>query len=75
MSCTRPLRTMFSAALVVGLPERRLIDPAGFLQHTLAEAKGLEHLHRAAGDAVSLAAQQRARLLLDDAGLDVGKGG
>jgi hypothetical protein len=44
----------------VGLPERRLVDPAGFLQHPLAEAEGLEHLHRAAGDAVGLAAQQRA---------------
>ena len=61
--------------LVVRLPERRLVDPAGFLQHALAEAKGLEHLHRAAGDAVGLAEQQRARLLLDDAGLDVGKRG
>ena len=63
------------ALLGVRLPERGLIDPAGFLQHTLAETKGLEHLHRAAGDAVGLAAQQRARLLFDDAGLDVGKGG
>jgi len=59
----------------VGLPERRLIDPAGFLEHPLAETKGFEHLHRAAGDAVSLAEQQRARLLFDDAGFDVWKGG
>src|SRR5258707_4666915 len=38
-------------------------------------AIGFEHLHRAAGNAVGLAAEQRAGLLLDDAGLDVGKGG
>ena len=59
----------------VGLPEGRLVNPAGFLQYTLAEAKGFEHLHGAAGDAIGLAAQQGARLLFDDAGLDVGKGG
>ncbi len=63
------------ALLGVRLPECRLVDPAGLLQHPLAETKGLEHLHRAAGDAVGLAAEQRARLLFDDAGLDVGKGG
>ena len=55
------------------LPECRLVDPAGLLQHALAEAEGMEHLHRAAGDAVGLPQQQPARLLLDDAGLDVGK--
>ena len=58
---------------VVRLPERRLVDPIGLLQHALAEAVGVEHLHGAAGDAVGLAEQQPARLLLDDAGLDVGK--
>ncbi len=57
----------------IRLPERRLVDPACFLQHALAEAEGMEHLHRAASDAVGLAAQHAARLLLDDAGLDVGK--
>ena len=58
---------------VIRLPERRLIDPACLLQHAFAEAKSVEHLHGAAGDAVGLAAQQSARLLLDDAGLDVGE--
>ena len=58
---------------VIRLPERRLIDPASLLEHALAEAKGMEHLHGAAGDAVSLAEQQLPRLLLDDAGLYVGK--
>ena len=62
------------ALLTVRLPECRLIDPTGFLQHTLAESIGLEHLHRAAGDAVGLAAEQWTRLLFNDAGLDVGKG-
>jgi len=60
---------------VIRLPERRLIDPAGLLQHALAEAEGMEHLRRAAGDAVSLAELHPARLLLDDAGLDIGKRG
>ncbi|MGY4505507.1 hypothetical protein ACVWYH_009464 [Bradyrhizobium sp. GM24.11] len=40
---------------LVRLPERRLVDPIGFLQHALAEAIGVEHLHGAAGDAVGLA--------------------
>ena len=59
--------------LAVGFPECRLVDPAGLLQHALAEAVGLEHLHGAAGDAIGLAAEQRARLLLDDASGDIGK--
>jgi hypothetical protein len=33
----------------------------------------IEHLHRPASDAVGLAEQQRARFLLDDPALDVGK--
>jgi hypothetical protein len=57
----------------VRLPERRLVNPICFLQHALAEAIGVEHLHGAAGDTVGLADRQPARLLLDDAGLDVGK--
>ena len=65
---------MFSRLPIVRFPECRLVNPTGLLQHSLAEAKSLEHLHRAAGDAVGLAAEQRAGLLLDDPGLDVGKG-
>ncbi len=60
--------------LLVGFPERRFIDPVRFLQHAFAETKGLEHLHRPAGDAVGLAEAKRTILLLDDTGLDVGKG-
>ena len=55
------------------LPERGLVDPIGLALDALADAEGLEHLHRAAGDAVGLAQLQRAGLLLDNAGLDVGK--
>src|SRR5262249_52468152 len=59
----------------VGLPESGLIDPAGLLQYALAEAKGVEHLHGAAGDAVSLAELHWTGFLLNDAGLDLGKRG
>ena len=52
--------------LLVGLPERRLVDPVRLLDHSFAEAEGLEHLHRAARDAVGLTEQQTAGLLLDD---------
>src|SRR5206468_10968757 len=52
---------------------RRLIDPMGLLQHAVAEAERLEHLHGPAGNAVSLPEQQRTGLLLDDPGDDVGK--
>lgn len=57
--------------LPVRLPERGLVDPIGLLQHALAETVGVEHLHGAAGDAVGLADRERARLLLDDTGLDI----
>ena len=50
----------------VRLPERRLVNPIGFFHHSLAETERLEHLHRAAGDAVGLAKQQRTGFLLDD---------
>ena len=56
---------------VVRLPERHLVDPAGFPQNALAEAEGVKHLHRAAGDSIGLAPPKRAILLLDDAGFDV----
>ncbi len=59
----------------VRLPEHRLVDPVALLQHPFREAEGVEHLDGAAGDAVSLAAEQGPRLLFDNAGLDVGKGG
>jgi hypothetical protein len=65
----------FCGLPVIGFPECRLIDPAGLFQHALTEAKGMKHFHRAAGDAVGLAAQHPARLLLDDAGLNVAKCG
>ena len=67
------VRTIVPGLLLVRLPEGHLVDPAGLLQHPLAETEGLEHLHGAAGDAVGLPELQRAVLLLDDAGADVGK--
>ena len=60
---------------LVGLPEGHLVDPAGFLQHALAEVEGLEHFHGATGDAVGLAELQRPVLLLHDRGADVREGG
>src|SRR6516165_9220713 len=66
---------------IIRLPKRRLIDPAGLLQHALAEAKGMEHFHRAAQlsafpDIKSCIVEQKSgRMLLDDAALDVGKSG
>ena len=63
------------AALLVRLPERRLVDPVRLPQDPLAEAERLEHLDRAARDAVRLSENQWPRLLVDDAGRDVGEGG
>src|SRR4029078_9619001 len=57
----------------VGFPEYGLVHPVRLLQHALAAAEGLEHLHRPAGDAIRLPERQWARLLLDDAGVDVGE--
>src|SRR6185437_16809486 len=45
------------------LPERGLVDPIGLALDALADAEGLEHLHRPAGDAVGLAELQWTRLL------------
>ena len=48
------------ALCLVGLPERGLVDPAGLFRNALRKTKRLEHLHRAARNAVGLTAQQRA---------------
>src|SRR5262249_17883317 len=61
----------FFAFKIVRLPEGCLVDPIRLLLYTLAEAKGFEHFHRSAGDAVSLAEKERPRLLLDNSGLNV----
>ena len=60
---------------VVGFPEGGLVDPIGFLQHTLGKTEGLEHLHRAAGDAIGLAQLQGAGFLLHDHRPDGREGG
>ena len=59
---------------VIRRPERRLISNK-IPQNSLAEAKGVEHLDRAAGDAVRLPQEHSARFLIDDARLDVVKHG
>jgi len=60
-------------ALVVRLPEGRLVDEIGFPQDPVGETEGVEHFHRAAGDAVGLAKRDRAGTLLDDADADAGE--
>ena len=56
-------------------PEGDFIDLIGFPHDFFREAERLEHLNRSAGDAVGLPDLKRAGLALDDAGVDVGKGG
>ncbi len=60
---------------VVRLPEGHLVDPIGLAHDPLDEPEGLEHFHRPAGDAVSLAMSKPARLLLDDCGVNLREGG
>src|SRR5258706_12442160 len=58
---------------VVRLPECRLVDPTSLLQHAIAEAESLEHLHGPASNAVGLPEQQWAGLLINDLNFDVWK--
>ena len=62
------------ATRLVGFPKGKLANPTGLLHDAICNTKSLEHLHRAAGDAVGLADQEAARFLLDDAGCDIGEG-
>ena len=55
-------------------PEHRFVHPIGFADELLAQAERVEHLDRAAGDAVRLADLQRAVAAVDDARRDAGKG-
>ena len=61
-------------SLVIRLPESRLIDPVRLLEDTFTETERLEHLHRAACDAVGLTELEATGLLLHDSGRDVGEG-
>jgi len=58
---------------LVGLPERRLIDPVRLLQEALAKSKSVEHLHGATGDPIGLAKEQGTGFLLNDPGVDFRK--
>ena len=60
--------------LRIGLPEGGLVDPVALLEHLPGEAEGVEHLHRAAGNAVGLTLLHRAGAAFDDAGGDLGEG-
>ena len=62
------------ATRLVGFPKVKLANPAGLLHDAIGKTKSLEHLHRAAGDAVGLTDLKSARFLLDDAGCDIGEG-
>ncbi len=55
-------------------PESRLVHPVGFAHESLAQAEGVEHFNRAAGDPVRLADLQRTLAAIDDAGRDAGEG-
>ena len=58
----------------IGLPEGRLVHPVALFLDRVGEAEGLEHLHRAARDAVRLPFLKRAVAAFHDAGGDLGKG-
>ena len=53
--------------VLVGPPEHGLIHPIGLSDQVLTESERLEHLHRAAGDAVGLPELDRTRPALHDA--------
>src|SRR5690606_29921011 len=48
------------------LPEHSLVDPVGFLQHTVRKAERFKHLHGAAGDTVSLSEFEWTGLLINE---------
>ena len=55
-------------------PEDRLVHPVGFADEFPAQAEGIEHLDRAAGDPVRLTDLQRTLATIDDACRDAGEG-
>ncbi len=54
-------------------PEDRLVHPVGFADQFPAQAEGVEHLDRAAGDPVRLTDLQRTLATIDDACPDAGE--
>ena len=61
------------AVLLRRTPEHGLVDPAGLAHQLLPQAECLEHLHRAAGDAIGLTHLERAVAALDQEGADGGE--
>ncbi len=61
------------AVLLRRTPEHGLVDPVGLPDELLPQTEGLEHLDRAAGDAVGLAHLQRALAALDQPRADAGE--
>ncbi len=55
-------------------PEHGLIDPVGFADELRAQAESVEHLHRAARDAVGLTDLQRGGVTLDESRADAEEG-
>jgi hypothetical protein len=63
------------APRLIGAPERRLVDPVGFLENLLAEAERLVHLHAATRDAVRFSEDERLGRLLEQFNGDLGERG
>ena len=74
MSWMRPVRTIFERSSGRRTPEHGLVHPVGFADELLAQAESVEHLDRAAGDAVGLTDLQRAVATLDESRADAGEG-
>ena len=61
------------AVLLRRTPEDGLVDPVGLADELLPQAESLEHLDRAAGDAVGLTDLERAVAALDQSRADAGE--
>ena len=66
VSWTRPVRSIRERSCLRRAPEDGLVHPVGLADELLAQAEGLEHFDRAAGDAVGLAYLERAVATLDE---------
>ncbi len=73
VSWTRPVRSMRERSCLRRPPEDGLVDPVGLADELLPQTEGLEHLDRAAGDAVGLPHLERAVAALDQPRADAGE--